>query len=130
MNKLQKKDTFINRIVMITLVGIIAFVLSGCGTDEESKEASGETKEEIEVAVVQDYPPFEYKVDDELTGFDVELVEAVAEKADLTVNWEIMKFDGIIPALQANQVDAAVSAIGITEDRLEVEIGRASCRER
>src|SRR5699024_599731 len=31
-----------------------------------------------------------------------------------------MKFDGIIPALQADQVDAAVSAIGIREDRLEV----------
>src|SRR5690606_30747524 len=37
-----------------------------------------------------------------------------------TVEWKIMKFDGIIPALQANQVDAAVSAIGIREDRLEV----------
>src|SRR5699024_2967800 len=120
MNKLQKKDTFVNKIVMIALVGIIAFALAGCGTDEGSNEASGEKKEEISVAVVQDYPPFEYKVDDELTGFDVELVEAVADKADLAVNWEVMKFDGIIPALQANQVDAAVSAIGITEDRLEV----------
>lgn len=120
MNKQQKKNAFVNRFVMITLVSIIALVLAGCGTDEVNSESSGETKEEITVAVVQDYPPFEYKVDGELTGYDVELVEAVAEKADLTVNWNIMKFDGIIPALQANQVDAAVSAIGIREDRLEV----------
>ncbi|MRI64736.1 transporter substrate-binding domain-containing protein [Gracilibacillus thailandensis] len=120
MNK-QKKDTFANKMVLIALVGIITFALAGCGTgDEDNSNASDQTKEEITVAVVQDYPPFEYKVDDELTGFDVELVEAIAEKADLAVNWEIMKFDGIIPALQANQVDAAVSAIGIREDRLEV----------
>ncbi|OZU89565.1 hypothetical protein CIL03_06735 [Virgibacillus indicus] len=105
---------------MIALAGIIALALAGCGSEEVDSESSGETKEEITVAVVQDYPPFEYKVDEELTGFDVELVEAVAEKADLSVNWKIMKFDGIIPALQANQVDAAVSAIGIREDRLEV----------
>lgn len=121
MKKQQKKDTFVNKFVMFALVGIIAFALAGCGTDEvEGDETSGESKEEITVAAVQDYPPFEYKVDEELTGFDVELVEAVAEKADVTVNWKIMKFDGIIPALQANQVDAAVSAIGIREDRLEV----------
>lgn len=120
MNIKQKKTTFVNKIVMIALVGIIALALAGCGEDEVNSESSGETKEEITVAVVQDYPPFEYKVDEELTGFDVEIVEAIAEKKDLTVNWKIMKFDGIIPALQANQVDAAVSAIGIREDRLEV----------
>ncbi|WP_156289846.1 transporter substrate-binding domain-containing protein [Oceanobacillus salinisoli] len=120
MIKQQKKNTFVNKMVMVVLVGIIAFALAGCSTDEVNSESSGETKQEITVAVVQDYPPFEYKVDEELTGFDVELVEAVAEEAGLTVNWNIMKFDGIIPALQANQVDAAVSAIGIREDRLEV----------
>ncbi|WP_158591782.1 transporter substrate-binding domain-containing protein [Oceanobacillus halophilus] len=120
MNKQQKKNTFVYKIVMIALVGIIAITLAGCGTDEVTSESSDGSKEEISVAVVQDYPPFEYKVDEKLTGFDVELVEAVAEKADMTVNWEIMKFDGIIPALQANQVDAAVSAIGIRDDRLEV----------
>ena len=121
MNQQQKKNTFFSKAVkMIALAGIIALALAGCGSEEATSESSGETKEEITVAVVQDYPPFEYKVDEELTGFDVELVEAVAEKADLAVNWKIMKFDGIIPALQANQVDAAVSAIGIREDRLEV----------
>ncbi|WP_085993839.1 transporter substrate-binding domain-containing protein [Oceanobacillus senegalensis] len=120
MNIQQKKVPFVSKWLMITLVGLITLALAGCGTDEVNSESSGETKEEITVAVVQDYPPFEYKVDEELTGFDVELVEAVAEKVDLTVDWKIMKFDGIIPALQANQVDAAVSAIGIREDRLEV----------
>ncbi|SFL71889.1 polar amino acid transport system substrate-binding protein [Gracilibacillus orientalis] len=125
MNK-QKKVTFVNKIIMTALIGVIALALAGCGTgtdsegSEDDSNASGETKEEITVASVQDYPPFEFKVDEELTGFDVELVEAVAEKANLTVNWKNMKFDGIIPALQANQVDAAVSAIGIREDRLEV----------
>src|SRR5699024_11020297 len=125
MKKQQKKNNFFNKYVVFALVGIIALALAGCGTEEaegegDSDETETEAKDEITVAAVQDYPPFEYKEDEELTGFDVELVEAVADEIGVTVNWDTMKFDGIIPALQANKVDAAVSAIGIREDRSEV----------
>ncbi|WP_227938567.1 transporter substrate-binding domain-containing protein [Alkalihalobacillus deserti] len=99
-------------------------VLAACGTSEDvqtGEEApDADEVQTISVAVVQDYPPFEYMVDGELTGFDVEIVEAIAANQNLEVNWEIMKFGGIIPALQANQVDAAVSAITIRDDRAEV----------
>lgn len=122
MNQKQKQGSFVKRYVITILAGIIILVLAGCGGgDEPEDEVSAEEDlETITVAAVQDYPPFEYLEGDELTGYDVELVEAVAEKADLEVEWNTMKFDGIIPALQANQVDAAVSAIGIREDRLEI----------
>lgn len=123
MKKQQRKNIFFNKYVIFSLVGIIAFALAGCGADKadgDEVSAEADSKDEIIVAAVQDYPPFEYKVDEELTGFDVELVEAVADKIGVTVKWNTMKFDGIIPALQAEQVDAAVSAIGIREDRLEV----------
>ncbi|WP_169911069.1 basic amino acid ABC transporter substrate-binding protein [Evansella clarkii] len=113
-------------------------VMAGCGEGEETQadntdsqgenneaeendsEASQGDAEEISVAVVQDYPPFEYMEDGELTGFDVDIIEAIAEDQNLEVNWEIMRFDAIIPALQADQMDAAVSAISIREDRAEV----------
>ena len=121
---LPKKGTFFTKTILIALIGLVAILLVACGTDDETtgnnSNDSADTKEEITVAVVQDYPPFEYQVDQELTGFDVELVEAIAEKANLSVDWKIMKFDGIIPALQVDQVDAAVSAIGIRDDRLEI----------
>ncbi|MCE7792881.1 transporter substrate-binding domain-containing protein [Salipaludibacillus sp. CUR1] len=86
--------------------------LTACGSTDAQSEVS--------VAVVQDYPPFEYIEDEELTGFDVDIIEAIADHQGFEVDWQIMRFDGIIPALQGNQVDAAVSAIGIREDRLEV----------
>ncbi|SES28917.1 transporter substrate-binding domain-containing protein [Salipaludibacillus aurantiacus] len=86
--------------------------LTACGSTDAQSEVS--------VAVVQDYPPFEYIEEEELTGFDVDIIEAIADHQGFEVDWQIMRFDGIIPALQGNQVDAAVSAIGIREDRLEV----------
>ncbi|WP_236035050.1 transporter substrate-binding domain-containing protein [Alkalihalobacterium elongatum] len=110
--------------------GIVASALllgmAACGTADETQGDAGsdgvaqEGLQEISVAVVQDYPPFEYIVDGNLTGFDIDIIEAIAAEENLKVNWEIMRFDGIIPALQANQVDAAVSAITIREDRAEV----------
>lgn len=97
-------------------------VLAACGSSEDVQagEEAADEVQTISVAVVQDYPPFEYMADGNLTGFDIEIVEAIAANQNLEVDWKIMKFDGIIPALQANQVDAAVSAITIREDRAEV----------
>ncbi|UCZ52230.1 basic amino acid ABC transporter substrate-binding protein [Bacillus shivajii] len=109
--------------LMTLLAMTLLLVITACGTADEDVQADatdGGEKEEITVAVVQDYPPFEYVEDGELTGFDIQIIESIAEHEGLEVNWEIMRFDAIIPALQADQVDAAVSAISIREDRAEV----------
>ncbi|MCL7746826.1 transporter substrate-binding domain-containing protein [Halalkalibacter alkaliphilus] len=133
----QKRNVTMKSALMALFMTALLMMLAACGTAEETQgeeqagsEAGEETteqeatepaeKEEIKVAVVQDYPPFEYIVDGDLTGFDIDIIEAIADLQGLEVSWEIMRFDGIIPALQANQVDAAVSAITIREDRAEV----------
>jgi len=107
---------------LITFALIFAFVLSGC-TSTEQKEASSTNaggKDKIVVAVINDYPPMEFKQNGKLVGFDIDLIEAIAKQENLQVEWKEMKFDGIIPALQAKQVDAAVAAITIRDDRKEV----------
>ncbi|MGO4886752.1 transporter substrate-binding domain-containing protein [Anaerobacillus sp. MEB173] len=114
----KTKKSFKLKSAMVAFAATALLMVTGCGSSEDVQ--AGNEKEEISVAVVQDYPPFEYVVDGQLTGFDVDIIEAIAENQNLTVDWKIMKFDGIIPALQANQVDAAVSAIAIREDRAEV----------
>jgi len=101
------------KITALLAVGVIA-TLTACGSE------STDAKTEVKVAVVQDYPPFEYVVDEKLTGFDIDIIEAIADHQGFEVDWQIMRFDGIIPALQGNQVDAAVSAIAIRDDRKEV----------
>jgi arginine/lysine/histidine/glutamine transport system substrate-binding/permease protein len=66
------------------------------------------------------FPPFEFKAaNGDLVGFDIDLVKAVATAANFRVEFQSLPFDGLIPALQAKTVDAAVSAITITADRLQ-----------
>lgn len=71
----------------------------------------------FKVATEPAFTPFESKVGNELVGFDIDLMNAIGKAAGLTVEFQSLPFDGIIPALQANTVDAAISAITITPER-------------
>jgi len=65
-----------------------------------------------------DYPPFEYYGDDyRLTGFDVDLMRAIAEKMGKQVDIADMAFDGLGTAVQIGQIDVAIAAISVTEQR-------------
>lgn len=66
------------------------------------------------------FPPFESQgPGGELEGFDIDLMNAIGEQAGLEVQFESLPFDGLIPALQAGSVDAAISAMTITEERAQ-----------
>lgn len=65
------------------------------------------------------YAPFEF-IDEEtkeLTGFDIELIKAIAEVEGYEIEISTMPFDALIPALLTNNVDVILSAITITEER-------------
>ena len=65
------------------------------------------------------YAPFEF-IDEqtkELTGFDIELIKAIADIEGYKIEINTMPFDALIPALLTNNVDAVLSAITITEER-------------
>jgi glutamine transport system substrate-binding protein len=113
------------RLFLLGACGIAALGMVGCGAGSNantpaSAAANGSGSKTITVATINDYPPFEYQKDGKLDGFDIELLQDAAKAENLQVDWKVMKFDGIIPALQANQVDAAISAITIRPDRAEV----------
>jgi len=57
--------------------------------------------------------------DNELTGFEVELVREVAKHLDLEIEFSTMDFDGILPSLRNGQIDVAAHDFAITEERLE-----------
>ncbi len=67
------------------------------------------------------WPPYQY-LDDEgnLIGFEVDLIEMIAERLDLTVEWKTLSFDAIIPEVKAKTIDLGVSGFSVTPDRLEV----------
>lgn len=65
------------------------------------------------------FPPFEYMKDEQFTGFDIELGQAIAEQMGLEVNIQSMNFEGLIPALQGKRIDIINSAMYIKPEREE-----------
>ncbi|MBV9674174.1 MAG: ABC transporter substrate-binding protein, partial [Verrucomicrobia bacterium] len=72
----------------------------------------------IRFGVDPSYPPFESKgPDGQLTGFDIDLGNALCAKLNAQCVWVENDFDGMIPALKARKIDAILSDLSVTEKR-------------
>lgn len=76
----------------------------------------------IVVGTETGWPPYEMinATSGEIIGFEVELMEMIAAELNLTVEWQDMGFDAIIPAVQSKEIDLGVSGFSITAERLNV----------
>ncbi len=102
-------------LILISALVLTALVLGACAP--AAGPASGKTK--VRVATDATFPPFEL-VDEktkDLTGFDVELMNAVAAKANFEVEWTNVGFDSLLAGISECQYDVAIAAITITEER-------------
>ena len=80
--------------------------------------ATAQADEPIRLAVDVPYEPFEYKLPDgTLTGFEVDLGNAVCEYLERECRGVEQPWDGMIPALKARKFDAIMSSMAITEER-------------
>lgn len=65
------------------------------------------------------FPSSYHGDDNELTGYEVEVVKEVADRLGLEVDFMEMGVDGMLTAVHSGQVDAAANGFDITEARLE-----------
>lgn len=77
-------------------------------------------KKVITVGADTTFPPFEMEIQGKVTGFDIDLIHAIAKKEGLTIRMQTMDFQGLIPALQTGTIDVAVAGITITKPRAKV----------
>ncbi|QAR33008.1 transporter substrate-binding domain-containing protein [Geovibrio thiophilus] len=77
-------------------------------------------KGELTFSLTGQYPPFNF-VDDKntVTGFDVEIGKAVAERIGVTGKPVTTAWDGIIAGLIASKYDLICGSMAITEQRLK-----------
>ncbi|MGO2008973.1 transporter substrate-binding domain-containing protein [Vreelandella alkaliphila] len=76
----------------------------------------------VNVATDPSFVPFEMMDPEtgEMIGFDMDIINAVAERAGFDVNLTTMEFSGIIPAVQTGSQEIALAGITITDERAEV----------
>jgi polar amino acid transport system substrate-binding protein len=106
----------------VLLVGVVSLVIAGCGSSNSSSSTGGGEStasggEPLTVGSDVPYPPFEQGKPGEYTGFDVELVEAIAEKMGRTAEFEDTSFETIFAFLGQGKFEAVASAATITPER-------------
>ncbi|MBN8954088.1 MULTISPECIES: transporter substrate-binding domain-containing protein [unclassified Rhizobium] len=103
------------------LILLVATVASGlatviCGT---SVAVAQDAATNIVVGADTTFPPFETEKDGVVTGFDIDMINAIARAENMTVTLKTLPFNGLIPSLQAGSIDAAVAGITIKTSRLQ-----------
>ncbi|WP_446897792.1 transporter substrate-binding domain-containing protein [Clostridium sp. LBM24168] len=93
---------------------MLTTVLAGCGNNSSSSETGNK---KYAIATDATYAPFEFKSGDKYVGIDIEILEAIAKKENFSYELKPMNFNGIIPAIQSNQIDGSVSGMSITDER-------------
>ena len=100
---------------------------TAAGEDEAGAEAAGavttKTVGVLTFGTNAEFPPFEFVagtgVIDQYDGIDMAIAKQIAEDNGMTAAIENMEFDSLLVALQNGQIDAAIAAMTVTEDRKE-----------
>lgn len=105
----------------------VAVSLTGCATSGAGKTPAGgddslskvQDSGTLTVGTEGTYRPFSFHADGSgtLTGYDVEVVEAVADELGVKVEFEETQWDGIFAGLTAGRFDVIANQVSVTPER-------------
>lgn len=83
--------------------------------------ACGQKENVYKVAMEPTFPPFDTtdSKTGELSGFDVDMMEAIAADQGFKLEWSSMSFGGLIPALESGNIDIIASGMNASKARRE-----------
>lgn len=93
---------------------LLSLSISSCNNSDNVVEYKKTT---LVMGTTADYPPFEFIKEKKIRGFDIDLANIIAKKLGYSVYIRDMNFDSLIPALQTNRIDFAMSGFSSTPER-------------
>ena len=99
----------LKKFLALALALCLIFCFAGCKEKDDNK---------LIVATNAEFEPFEsLDADGNLVGFDIDLMNAIAEKLGYEVQYDNMEFEGVIGAVTGGSCDAAISGLTINAKR-------------
>ncbi|WP_341805248.1 ABC transporter substrate-binding protein/permease [Nocardioides ochotonae] len=119
--RLSRRASAARRAVgLLLLGGLLAGLVGalGFGTPVPAYAADEDERTVVRVGTEGTYPPFTYVDPDEgLTGYDIEVIEAVADRAGWELEFVRAQFDALFPALDSGRVDVLANQVTINPER-------------
>ncbi|ALW88720.1 ABC transporter substrate-binding protein [Deinococcus actinosclerus] len=100
--------------VALTLAALTLLTAAQARTWAEIKQSGT-----IKIATEGAFPPFNLLKGKELTGFEVDLANALAKGLGLKVQWVTQPFDNLLIGLGQDRYDFVIASHGITPERLK-----------
>ena len=99
--------------VVGTFTLITSLFIAGCGSNTTNNDKVWR------VGTDATYAPFGFKEKNtgKLVGFDIDIITAIAKEEGAEVDIQNLNFDALLPALQSNTLDIAISDMTISEER-------------
>jgi polar amino acid transport system substrate-binding protein len=114
------RKTRLTAFFAVLLLAMASLVVTGCGDSDDETTAGGGGGgggEPLTVGSDIPYPPFEQGKPGNYTGFDIELMEAIAEKIGRKAEFQDTSFETIFRDVAQGKFEAVISAATITEER-------------
>lgn len=108
-----------NRLLQVLLLVTAPFALSGAAAAQSLDGIKLVEPGKLTYGVAASFAPFEYVHEGQLTGFDIDFIQAIAERLKSESVAMNMEFKGLIPALQGGRIDIINSAMYINPTRAE-----------
>ena len=105
----------LKKLALVLTGALVSLALVGCGGGDQAKQES----KVLRVGSAVDFAPFEFQDEGqkEYQGFDMDLIRAVAKEMGSEAEIQNIGFDGLIPALQAKNIDVIISGMTINDER-------------
>jgi polar amino acid transport system substrate-binding protein len=117
------RKTRLTALFAVLLLAFASLAVAGCGDSDDDTTAGGGGGDgggaPLTVGSDIPYPPFEMGKAPNYEGYDVELMEAVAEKLGRKAEFQDTSFDTIFRDLAQGRFEAVASATTITDEREE-----------
>ncbi len=104
-------------LLLLALLSLLATV--GPSAPAQADEPARRAAPLVRVGSEETYPPFTFKDPDtnQPTGYDVEVIKAVARQAGWRLQFVQTTFDSIFPALDARRIDVIANQVTINPER-------------
>ena len=110
----------VKKILAVALIAALAFAMVACGGDNTADGGDIPTYTAVTEAT---FPPFD-TVDENgnIIGFDMDLMNAIAEDQGFKVEYVDMEFDSLIPAVEAGNADIITAGMNADDPERQAKV--------
>lgn len=123
---------------LVFVLLVLILLLAACGGNEDTADKESKNNQEVTddtwtsieesgelvvgtsgTLIAASFYDGEEENENELTGFDVEVMREIAKRLELEIKFEIMGIDGMLPGIKSGRIDVAANDIEVTDNRLK-----------